>query len=231
MKLKAWSVYLSSLLLAITFTIGCEVEVNDNTTDDEGPAAASASTGTSSDDGTEAESPATNADTKTTALTPENAKVEFIGVHTDKSKEDRHCGIAEFTGTLTTLADGSAPTALELKFDMDSIWTEFNGLTGHLKNEDFFNVPDYPTASFKSTSIEEGEGDMFKVTGDLTMHGETAPVTFDAKYWMDGEMPKLSSEFVIDRTNWGMDKVLEGVEKEVTIMLVIGEKTEPKESK
>lgn len=49
----------------------------------------------------------------------------------------------------------------------------------HLRSEDFFDAERHPTISFESTSIEHvGRGD-YRVTGELTMHGETRPVTFD----------------------------------------------------
>jgi polyisoprenoid-binding protein YceI len=49
----------------------------------------------------------------------------------------------------------------------------------HLRSADFFDVENHPTIEFESTSIEHaGRGD-YRVTGDLTMHGETHPVTLD----------------------------------------------------
>ena len=47
---------------------------------------------------------------------------------------------------------------------------------GHLKSPDFFDTAKYPTATFKSTSVQKaGEG--YNVVGDLTLHGVTKPVT------------------------------------------------------
>jgi polyisoprenoid-binding protein YceI len=50
----------------------------------------------------------------------------------------------------------------------------------HLRSPDFFDVATYPTISFESTRVEHVEGGNYRVTGDLTMHGETQPVTLDA---------------------------------------------------
>jgi polyisoprenoid-binding protein YceI len=48
----------------------------------------------------------------------------------------------------------------------------------HLKSADFFDIDKFPTMTFKSTSVQQkGEGE-YSVTGDLTIHGITKPVTF-----------------------------------------------------
>ena len=49
---------------------------------------------------------------------------------------------------------------------------------GHLKSADFFDAEKYPTLDFKSTKVvRKGEAE-YDVTGDLTIHGVTKPVTF-----------------------------------------------------
>ena len=51
----------------------------------------------------------------------------------------------------------------------------------NLKSANFFNAAKYPTMIFKSTSIINTTGikNMFKVTGNLTMHGVTKSVTVE----------------------------------------------------
>jgi polyisoprenoid-binding protein YceI len=49
---------------------------------------------------------------------------------------------------------------------------------GHLKSADFFDAEKFPTMTFKSIEVKRtGEGE-YAVTGDLTLHGLTKPVTF-----------------------------------------------------
>jgi len=49
---------------------------------------------------------------------------------------------------------------------------------GHLKSEDFFDTKKFPTLDFKSTKVvRKGEAE-YEVSGDLTIHGVTKPVTF-----------------------------------------------------
>src|SRR2546430_15118707 len=60
-----------------------------------------------------------------------------------------------------------------------------------LFRSDFFNAKQYPTISFKSTSVKKGEGaNMLQVTGDLTMHGVTKSVTVPVELTGKGEFPK-----------------------------------------
>lgn len=49
----------------------------------------------------------------------------------------------------------------------------------HLRSADFFDVENNPTIEFVSTRIEHADRGDYRVTGDLTMHGETHPVSLD----------------------------------------------------
>ena len=49
---------------------------------------------------------------------------------------------------------------------------------GHLKSADFFDAEKFPALTFKSSNIDSTGGANYAVTGDLTMHGVTKPVTF-----------------------------------------------------
>ena len=48
----------------------------------------------------------------------------------------------------------------------------------HVRGPDFLNAKEFPNISFKRKSVKKAEGDnKFQVSGDLTMHGQTRPVT------------------------------------------------------
>jgi polyisoprenoid-binding protein YceI len=49
----------------------------------------------------------------------------------------------------------------------------------HLKSEDFFNAQKFTTLSFKSISLIKDKGNLYKLKGNLTMHGITKPVVLD----------------------------------------------------
>ena len=76
------------------------------------------------------------------------------------------------------------------------------GLIDHLKNEDFFNVPEFPTSTFVITGSEKKD-DFFSITGDLTIKDITNPVTFDMEILpTDSETITATATFEIDRTLW-----------------------------
>lgn len=81
-------------------------------------------------------------------------------------------------------------------------------LEGHLKGEDFFDVAKYPTASFSITSAADADLDdaNTKITGNLTMKGETKSITFPALVVAkaDGSLTAISSKFTINRNDWGV---------------------------
>ncbi len=73
------------------------------------------------------------------------------------------------------------------------------------KEGDFFNVKQYPTATFELTSVE-GEGGKVTVNGNLTIKDKTNPISFPAIVSFPGNTVFLKSqEFTIDRTKWGVN--------------------------
>src|SRR5262249_10177648 len=87
---------------------------------------------------------------------------------------------------------------------------------------DFFNVKQFPTISFKSTAVKAGK-DGYEVTGDLTMHGVTKPVTFALVGGRSAQFPKgvqrtgFSTEFVLKRADFGIDKFGEALGEDVPV--------------
>jgi polyisoprenoid-binding protein YceI len=85
---------------------------------------------------------------------------------------------------------------------------ETNGkLTGHLKSEDFFNVNNFKTATFKVKAIKDykpkkDEKGNHWVTGDLTIKGITHEIGFPALITFSGNSMKAEAKFTINRTKW-----------------------------
>lgn len=85
-------------------------------------------------------------------------------------------------------------------------------LTGHLKNEDFFNVAKYPTAKFELTDIVNTTGEYnSKVQGNLTILDVTKSIIFSANVSVSEAGVSVESEdFSIDRRDWGLTYNAEG---------------------
>jgi polyisoprenoid-binding protein YceI len=81
------------------------------------------------------------------------------------------------SGVLTEHAVDSTLSSVEASVPVATISTGDAQRDGHLKSADFFDAEKYPTLLFKSTQVVR-KGDAYEVTGDLTIHGVTKPVTF-----------------------------------------------------
>jgi polyisoprenoid-binding protein YceI len=186
-----------SLSLALAGVAACKSEVDDKpkakVEDAEKPAEKPAPA--------EAEKPAGEA--KTLALATQGSKVGFIGA---KVTGDHKGSFDKFTGSATV--EGDKLTAIEVTVEMDSMTTDAEDLTGHLKGEDFFNVAAHPQAKFTSLSITEkaGEGGAtHEVAGNLEMKGVAKKVTFPATITLGEDGATGKAEFAVNRKEWGID--------------------------
>lgn len=101
----------------------------------------------------------------------------------------KHLGIADISGTFNDFdvtVNSSKPdfsdAAFELTAKVASIDTRVDARNNHLKSADFFDAEKYPTMTFKSTSLKKAGKNKYKLSGDLTLHGITKPVTMDLEY-------------------------------------------------
>ena len=85
------------------------------------------------------------------------------------------------SGTLTFDEASPANSTVEASIPLDTVFTGDAQRDGHLKSADFFHVEVHPHMTFKSTKIEVKEPGELAVSGDLTMHGVTRPVTFQVE--------------------------------------------------
>lgn len=140
-------------------------------------------------------------DAVTYTLLPES-EIKFVG---SKVTGRHDGGFKTFTGTFT-VADGKlVGTGQKIVIQMDSIWSDNDNLTGHLKNEDFFDVEKHPTSTFELTGLEAtGSAGAYKVSGNLTILGNTRNLTFPATASVDGEKVSIQSKFDINRNDWGV---------------------------
>jgi polyisoprenoid-binding protein YceI len=145
-------------------------------------------------------------------LTGDNTKIEFTGT----KKDGKHTGgFKTLTGTVTHDADWK----IELIIETESLYSDDEKLTAHLKAGDFFGVKDHPKATFKTTKIEKSDKG-HTVTGKLTLLGKEKEISFPAEI-TTGETFKLKAEFKIDRTDYGMTYGEGKVDKEVSLKVSV----------
>lgn len=139
-------------------------------------------------------------DTEKTVITYVGKKI--TGQHTGTVKAKS--GNLVFTGPELTggeiIVDMNSMTVTDLAGDPETM----NKFLGHMKSPDFFDTAKYPESKLviKKTKMV---GKDLEVMGDLTMIGQTQPVTFKVTdwKWTDKEVTGKST-IVVDRTKYGL---------------------------
>lgn len=112
----------------------------------------------------------------TYVIDPTHSQMGFVARHAMVTKV--RGTFDEFSGQATTGAN-LADATIEVTLQTASIDTRNADRDGHLKTGDFFAVEQYPTITFRSTSVEAKDDDTLAVTGDLTIKDVTKSVTID----------------------------------------------------
>jgi polyisoprenoid-binding protein YceI len=121
--------------------------------------------------------------------------------------------LAEHTGTVEVklgefVIENNELVSGNVVIDMTTIITDENieSLENHLKNDDFFNVSDYPEASLELTIVEKITGSQeYQASGDMTIKGITNEISFPVILKEADNGLVLESSFSVDRTNWGVN--------------------------
>ena len=107
-----------------------------------------------------------------------HSKVGFAITHMMIAEVEGRFGEFEITASAD---DAFAEPNFTVNIVSGSIDTDNERRDGHLKSADFFEVETYPTISFATTGFEKTGDNTFNLTGDLTMHGITKPVTLQGR--------------------------------------------------
>ncbi|HXN55907.1 MAG TPA: YceI family protein [Myxococcales bacterium] len=78
-------------------------------------------------------------------------------------------------------AANPANSTVDATIDANTLSTREEKRDQHLKSPDFFDVANHPKITFKSTKVEAAGKGLYKVTGDLTIRGNTKPVVLDVE--------------------------------------------------
>ncbi len=141
---------------------------------------------------------------------------EFDSTHSRFGFSVRHMVISTVRGHFDTVRgsinineNDLADSSVEAEADVASINTGDANRDAHLRSADFFDAAVYPVIVFKSTKVER-DGDDYKVTGDLTMHGITKPAVFELEYSGQIKDPYgmqragFTAKGKISRKEWGL---------------------------
>ena len=99
----------------------------------------------------------------------------------------------------------------EGEIDVASVDTGNPDRDNHLRTSDFFDAPNHPTITFKSTRVEVESKDRLTVFGDLTVRGTTREVPLETEIHGVGKNPYgkevvgFTCETSINRKEWGLN--------------------------
>ncbi len=163
---------------------------------------------------------------------------QFDPYHTQVEFSAKHLGMMTVRGnfpelTATGFIDPDHPEAssVEVTIQTASIRTNNPQRDNDLRSSNFLEADKYPTITFKSTKIEAAGQDRYTMTGDLTIKGNTRPVTLSVVKYGEFNDPKMmghriaySAEGKINRRDFGLtfDMILDGrliVSNEVQIFI------------
>jgi polyisoprenoid-binding protein YceI len=147
---------------------------------------------------------------------PMHTQVEFSAKHLGMMTVRGH--FAEVTATGEIHPDHPERTSVEATINTASIRTHNEQRDNDLRSSNFLEIDKYPTMNFKSTKIEMVGPDRAKLTGDLTIKGNTKPVTLNVVKYGEFNDPNMghrigyAAEGQINRKDYGMrfDMMLDG---------------------
>ncbi|SDA24264.1 Polyisoprenoid-binding protein YceI [Methylobacterium sp. UNC378MF] len=105
-------------------------------------------------------------------------------------------GFSDVSGTLELQPKNPSTAKLSVKIPVASVTTTSAKLTDELKGDQWLDAAKFPDMTFVSTKVVPAGKDHAKVTGDLTLHGVTKPVTLDVTLVGAGVNP-LSKKYTV----------------------------------
>lgn len=145
----------------------------------------------------------------TYAIDPTHTSVFFEALHfgtsTNRGRFVKNSG--------TVMFDKAAKAgSVDLTLDMSGISTGVAPFDKHLQSEDFFDVAKHPTARFVGDKFAFDGDKVTTVNGQLTLRGQTHPVTLKAVRFGCYDNPMLKREVcggdfetTIKRSLWGVN--------------------------
>jgi polyisoprenoid-binding protein YceI len=106
-----------------------------------------------------------------------HCRVGFTVTHLSISEVDGN--FKKFDASIMSSKPDFTDAVFDLSADVNSVNTDNDTRDNDIKSDHFFDVAKYPTITFKSTGINKISDKAYKLTGNLTMHGITKPVTLD----------------------------------------------------
>jgi polyisoprenoid-binding protein YceI len=161
----------------------------------------------------------------------ETVKYTFDPNHTNVTFHANHFGFSNPSGRFGIVKgnlylDEADPKAssVSVTIDVNSLVTGITRFNDHIKSADFLDAAKFPTATFKSDSVELTGKDTAKVRGIFTLHGVTKPIELDVKLNKLGDSPittqktaGFTASVTLKRSDYGVSKYVPGVSDDIRI--------------
>jgi polyisoprenoid-binding protein YceI len=172
----------------------------------------------------------------TTAPSIDSVKMgtyEIDSAHTQVGFSISHFGFTNYsglfagaTGILKLDPAHPANDKLDVTIPIDSIVTTVPKLTDELKGGQWFDSAKFPQATYNSSGVAVGPGGEITITGNLTLHGVTKPVTLHAHLMGAGVNPIAKKYTVgfeakgkVKRTDFGVNLYAPALGEEVELLI------------
>lgn len=171
------------------------------------------------------------ADSQEYALDPGHTQVRVSWDHLGFSRPGASFDVTE--GRLVWNDEDPSQSSVKVTLAAGSAYTQVRELD-EMFRDDYFKVSDHPEITFESTAVtQRGDSNRFDVEGELTIVGQTHPVTLEATLNQAGEHPMLQAPAIgfdatttIERSKYGLDAFVPYISDEVEITITV-EAVEP----
>jgi len=141
------------------------------------------------------------------AIDPAHSRLGFAARHAMVTKV--RGAFTEFSGTAHVDVADPGRSWVSIAIVTNSIATGQQQRDDHLRSGDFFDSEQHPEITFASTSVDR-DGDVWTVTGDLTIKGVARSVSVPFRYVGSAKDPYgnvrvgFEGEVSINRKDWGL---------------------------
>ncbi|HLR87668.1 MAG TPA: YceI family protein [Wenzhouxiangella sp.] len=171
------------------------------------------------------------ADSQEYALDPGHTQVRISWDHLGFSRPGASFDVTE--GLLVWNDEDPSQSSVKVTLAAGSAHTQVDELD-EMFRDDYFKVSEYPEITFESTAVKQrGDSNRFEIEGELTIVGQTHPVTLEATLNQAGEHPMLQAPAIgfdatatIERSKYGLDAFVPYISDEVEIAITV-EAVEP----
>jgi polyisoprenoid-binding protein YceI len=133
----------------------------------------------------------------------------------------------EFAGTIEMNGEDVTTGKLSLEVKTASVDTGNQRRDDHLRSPDFLDAAQLPVMKFESTGVRAA-GNGFEVTGNLTLHGVTRPVTASIEQVGSGKDPRagkalvgFEGKFTLKRSDFDIEFMMGPVSDEIDVHIAL----------